>query len=131
MFRVVLKNETYGLSYCHSIMLPFNLGQYFLTLDLTRTKILLNLDIVRVVTRDIKMIFFSYFYFRAKITTLAHATSWLVARAHCVAAPITLFCVSSSHLLATVLAFSTRAAVLLATVLARPNNRSCLSLKYK
>ena len=116
-------------------MLPINLGLYFLTLDLTRTKILLNLDIVSVVTRDIKMTsqkhFLLYFYFRAKITTLAHATSWLVARAHCVAAPITLFCVSSSHLLATVLAFRTRAAVLLATVLARPNNRSCLSLKYR
>ena len=43
---------------------------------------------------------------------------------------LTLFCVYwSSHLLATFLALRTRAAVLLATVLARPSSRSCRSLR--
>ena len=42
---------------------------------------------------------------------------------------LTLFCVGwSSHLAATFLALSTRAAVLLATVLANPRSTSCLSL---
>jgi len=60
--------------------------------------------------------------------TLAQATSCEVARAHCVAAPITLFWVAwSSQVAAMFLAFSTSAAVVLATALASPSRMSCSS----
>ena len=49
--RVVFKNSTWGLSYCYSIM--FNPGPYFLTLDLTKTKVLLNLGLTSFVIRAI------------------------------------------------------------------------------
>lgn len=59
------------------------------------------------------------------VLTLAHATSWDVVRAHCVAAVITLFWWAwSSHLLATFFAFKTKLAVAFATRLARPNKIS-------
>lgn len=62
--------------------------------------------------------------------TLVHATSCDVARAHCVAVPITLFWSSwFSHLLATPLAFSTKLAVALATALANASNKSCSNEK--
>ena len=41
MFEVGLKNQTLGLSYWSSNM--FNLGLYFQILDVTKTKVLLNL----------------------------------------------------------------------------------------
>ena len=49
LVQVVLKNSTYGLSYCYSIM--FNLGLYYETLDLTKTKGLLNLGLKSFVIR--------------------------------------------------------------------------------
>lgn len=68
---------------------------------------------------------------RVGATTLAQATSCEVASAHCVAAPITLFCVAwSGQVAATLFALSTRAAVVLATALARLSSRSCTSLPY-
>ena len=42
-FRVDLKNRDWVWSYCCSIM--FNQGLYFQTLDLTKTKVLLNLGL--------------------------------------------------------------------------------------